>query len=122
MTDSEQAAVAGEWASPDAFKFMISVGLQDEHDPRRAIEWMVQHIVIGLQSGGLPIRGIGPDGTVYLWFPERGKTPDDWLVHTSPQLLHPERRVPIPPGMTTSQARHILARTLREQDTTDADE
>jgi hypothetical protein len=122
MTDSDQAALAGEWANPDAFQFTINVALQNEHDPRRAIQWMVEHIVIGLQSGGLPIRGVGPDGTVYLWFPERGKTPDDWLANTWPQQLTAQRRVPIPPGMTTSQARHILARAAREQSTTDADD
>jgi hypothetical protein len=70
-------------------------------------------------AGGLPIRGIGPDGTVYMWFPERGKSPDDWLVHTSPKQFHPEHRVPVPPGMTSSQARRILARALREEDTAD---
>lgn len=67
-----------------AFKFTISVSLQDESDPNRAIEWMVQHVFVGVQSGGLPILGTGPDGTRYLWFPERGKTPDEYLANTFP--------------------------------------
>ena len=68
----------------DAFRFTISVSLQDESDPNRAVEWMVQHIFVGIQSGGLPIRGTAPDGTGYLWFPERGKTPGEYLARTFP--------------------------------------
>lgn len=60
-----------------AFRFTISVSLHGESDPSRAVDWMVQHVFVGIQSGELPIRGTAPDGTGYLWFPERGKTPDE---------------------------------------------
>ena len=66
------------------FRFTINVALHNESDPNRAIEWMVQHVFVGVQSGGLPIRGTAPDGTGYLWFPECGKTPDEYLANTFP--------------------------------------
>ncbi len=122
MTDSDAAAHAPEAPVPDAFQFTINVTLHNEHDPYRAIQWMVEHIVIGLQSGELAIRGVGPDGTVYLWSPERGKTPDDWLVNTSSPQRNARRHVPIPPGMTTGHALQVLARAAQEQPTTDADD
>lgn len=68
----------------DTFKFTINVSLHHEAEPHRAIEWMVQHMMVGLQSGMLPVRGTAPDGTGYLWFPELGKSPDEYLAATFP--------------------------------------
>jgi hypothetical protein len=84
MTSSGKVTPDRGAVDSGVFQFTIRVALKGEHDPRRAVRWMVDHMLTGLQVGQLPIRGVAPDGTVYLWFPERGKTPDDWLVTTSP--------------------------------------
>ncbi len=100
----------------------IEVSLMGEDDPREAIESMVQLIKIGLHSGGLGVRGIAPDGKVYLWFPEHGKTPDEWLVQIEPQEVPMERHVSVPPGMTTDAARRVLVQAAFKQFPTDDDE
>ena len=122
MTDSDAAAHAPEAPVPDAFQFTINVTLHNEHDPYRATEWMVEHIVIGLQSGDS--RSVASAQTALSTYGalERGKTPDDWLVNTSSPQRNARRHAPIPPGTTTGHALQVLARAAQEQPTTDADD
>jgi hypothetical protein len=66
------------------YKFTINVWIQDKPDPAAAIEWFMDHLTLSMQIGELFIRGLGPDGEQYLWRPERGKSPEQWLVNSWP--------------------------------------
>jgi hypothetical protein len=66
------------------YGFRISVTVADMPDPATAIEWFMQHLKVSMAVGDLFVSGTGPSGERYLWRPERGKTPEEWLVPTEP--------------------------------------
>lgn len=70
--------------SADGFRFTIDVTLHSESDPDRAIEWMLEHMVVSLKSIGLPILGTAPDGTSFLWMAQLGKPPRECLTGVFP--------------------------------------
>lgn len=73
MTEAYSAAM-GE------YRFNINVGIDNMPDPESAIEWFMQHLRVSIQAGELFVRGTGPGGEDYLWRPQPGKPPSEWLV------------------------------------------
>lgn len=66
------------------YRFSINVGIDNMPDLASAIEWFMQHLSVQTRAGELVIRGTGPYGEGYLWRPQPGKPPSEWLESSWP--------------------------------------
>ncbi|MBZ5739762.1 hypothetical protein [Nocardioides mangrovi] len=66
------------------YRFSINVGIDNMPDPESAIEWFMQHLSVSTQAGELVVRCTGPEGEGYLWRPQPGKPPAEWLERSWP--------------------------------------